>query len=107
MPKNIMIKKVGTAQNFSGVTHITVPDEQSGDVDFVPLDDYKGGVKIITENGTYAASDDGLAGYTMVRVQVQPTEITGYKDGQQYTVKKDSNGNLLWIPANEATEFDS
>ena len=107
MPKNITIQKKGSAQNYSSVAHIMIPSQDSGDVDFVPLDDYKVGVKSITENGTYTASDDGLEGYTMVRVRVQLTEITGYKDGQQYKVKKDNNGNLLWIPANGTTEFDS
>ena len=98
---NITIKQSGTAKSFSGVQHIEAPSIGSGDVEWIPRDIVNTGIKYITENGTYRASDEGLAGYTAVVVNVSPTQATGVNpaDGQRYTVKKDEFGNLLYIPA--------
>lgn len=98
---NITIKQKGTAKNFSGVQHINVPSQESGDTEWVP--DAKALVKIkqIKANGTYRASDDNVAGYVAVVVNVDITKATGVNpsDGQRYTVTTDSFGNLLYIPA--------
>lgn len=97
---NITIKKKGTAQNFSGVKHIEVPSQDSGSVEWIPEEGLVTGVRLITQNGIYRASDDGLAGYSGVVVAVQPTKATGANpdDGQRYTVTRDEFGNLLYLP---------
>ena len=97
---NITIKQSGTVKNFDGVHHIEVPSQWSGDNEWVPDSKALTGIKKITENGTYYASDDNLAGYTAVVVFVKPTQVTGTNpaDGQQYTVTRDEFGNLLYLP---------
>jgi hypothetical protein len=98
---NITIKEKGTAENFSGVLHIEVPSKDAGSVEWIPEEGHATGIKHITENGIYRASDDGFVGYTGVVVTVQPTQVTGVNpaDGQRYTVKRDEFGNLLYLPA--------
>ena len=97
---NITIKENGTGENFSGVQHIEVPSKDSGSAEFIPEEGLVTGIKHITANGIYRASDDGFAGYTAVVVAVQPTKVTGVNpsDGQRYTVTRDEFGNLLYLP---------
>lgn len=101
MGKNITIKQNGTAENFTGVQHIEIPSMDSGSTEWVPEEGGSNEIKQITENGTYLASSDGVAGWKVVFVNVPPTQITGTDptDGQNYTYFVDGFGNLIKIPA--------
>lgn len=78
--KNIAISEGRTAKTFYGVNKIHTPDTEGGSVTWIPedeADDYAHlGAKTITENGTYSAAVDSLAGYSSVTVNV-PTGAGG------------------------------
>lgn len=96
MAKNISIKENGTAQTISGVTHINTNKTESGSTDWVPEDEANTKVKMITNNGTYNASDDSCMGYSAVFVSVTPTQITGVDttDGKTYLISVGDKGIL-------------
>jgi len=99
--KNIIIKKNGVSQSFADIGYINTDSVDGGGDEWVPEDEYKTGVKLITSNGLYNPQDDGVAGYTAVVVNVPPLEqITGIDpaDGKKYTITKDEFGNILKIP---------
>ena len=54
---NITIKQSGTTKNFDGVMHIEAPSNDSGEIEWIPDSQVVTGTKVITENGTYFASD--------------------------------------------------
>ena len=97
MAKSIKIKEDGTSKTFSSAVQINTNDIGSGSTDWIPEDETTTKVKRITENGTYTASSENVMGYSVVIVNVKPTQVTGVDvfDGKTYTVTVDSNGNLV------------
>lgn len=97
MAKSIKIKEDGTSKTFSNAKQINTNDIGSGSTDWIPEDETTTKVKRITENGTYTASSENVMGYSVVIVNVKPTQVTGVDvfDGKIYTVTVDSNGNIV------------
>ena len=97
MAKNISIKQDGTAQTFNSVNKINTKVIGTGSTDWIPEDETSTKVKTITANGTYNASSDNVMGYSVVYVNVKPTQVTGVDtiDGKTYVVSVDENGYIV------------
>lgn len=66
-----------------------------GSVTWVPEADTRVVALTVTENGSKSASDEGVYGWDYVAVSV-PGRVTGTKNGVEYTVTVDENGNLVY-----------
>lgn len=97
MSKSVIIVNNGTTETWSTVDTIRVNAVGGGTEDFVPEDETTTGTITITANGEYNAADDGLYGYSTAIVNV-PGMVTGYIDGELYTVTVDENGDLVETP---------
>lgn len=69
MSKNITIQEGGVAKQLT-VDKLKTNLVSSGTCLWVPEDEVTLGTKVITENGTYKASDDGYYGYSEVTVNI-------------------------------------
>lgn len=94
MSKNIVINNNGTTETWEAVDAIRVNAVGGGTVDYMPEDEIEFGIITINKNGMYEASDYGLYGYREVTVEVSGT-VTGYIDGELYTVTVDEYGDLV------------
>lgn len=97
MSKNIVINNNGTTETWEAVDAIRMNAVGGGTVDYMPEDETTTGTITITANGEYEAADDSLYGYSTAIVNV-PGKVTGYKDGELYTVTVDENGYLVETP---------
>lgn len=104
MSKNITIQEGGVAKQLT-VDKLKTNLVNSGTCLWVPEDEVQLGTKTITENGTYNASSDGLAGYSQVTVNVAGgsgggpggpgSSIVGTdEDGDESVVSVDEDGNI-------------
>lgn len=104
MSKNITIQEGGVAKQLT-VDKLKTNLVGGGTCLWVPEDDVQLGTKNITENGTYNASSDGLAGYSQVTVNVAGgsgggpggpgSSIVGTdEDGDESVVSVDEDGNI-------------
>lgn len=51
----------------------------------------------VTENGSKSASEEGVYGWDVVTVSIPNAgSVTGTKNGVEYTVTVDENGNLVY-----------
>ena len=109
MAKNITIKDDGVAESYEDVSKITTKNIDSGSTDWIPEDDCATGIKYITSNGAFNASEDNLGGYTAVIINVSPTQVTGIdpETGEAVTVTTDNDGNIIYLPVGEGTEFNN
>lgn len=93
MSKDITIQKVGVDQELDDVPEITTPQHNGGSCGWVPEDERQLTEKTVTENGEYAAADDGYYGYNRiiatVGLQLPYTGTT--PNGVNYTVYLDSD----------------
>ena len=94
MSKDIVIQIGGVSQDLDSVEEIRT-STGSGNTVWVPEDEKTLGVKTITANGSYEASDDGMYGYSKAVVNVPKKYVTGRgADGNDYTYSVDDEGNL-------------
>lgn len=97
MAKNIVIKEDGVTRSYGQADRVSTKNIDTGSTDWIPEDETKTKVKTITANGTYTARDEGCIGYTVVYVNVRPSQITGVDtwDGKTYVITVDQNGNIV------------
>jgi len=68
-----------------------------GSVTWVPEADTRCVALTVTENGSKSASDEGVYGWDYVTVSIPNAgSVTGTKNGVEYTVTVDENGNLVY-----------
>ena len=67
-----------------------------GSVTWVPEADTRCTALTVTANGSKSASDEGVYGWDYVAVSVPGSSVTGTKNGVEYTVTVDENGNLVY-----------
>ena len=87
MSKNIRMKSRGVIGDYNGIQTI-----YAGSDLWVPEDEEEEtGQKTITSNGVYLASDDGLAGWSQVTVDVanETPEIYFFREPRLYYIKGD------------------
>jgi hypothetical protein len=76
---------------------IRTPGIGASSVTWVPDADTRCETLTVTANGSYSASDAGKYGYDYVTVSVPNAGgVTGTKDGVEYKVTVDDNGNLVY-----------
>lgn len=68
-----------------------------GSVTWVPEADTRCVALTVTENGSKSASEEGVYGWDIVTVSIPNAgSVTGTKNGVEYTVTVDENGNLVY-----------
>lgn len=68
-----------------------------GSVTWVPEVDTRCVPLTVTENGSKNASEEGVYGWDIVTVSIPNAgSVTGTKNGVEYTVTVDENGNLVY-----------
>lgn len=93
MSKNIIIQKNGVDQTLTGIEKLRTQKIGGGACDWIPMDEAHGGTLFVGANGTYAASADGVRGYTNAVVRVSVNRVTGKgADGNLHVVGVDENG---------------
>lgn len=96
--RNIKITEGGIARAFGPVSQLNVFGQGGGIEPFVLDADVTLGTKNVVKNGTYAAHDDGVYGYSRVTVDCdqEADSISGKgPDGNEYSVTKDEEGDLI------------
>lgn len=94
MSKNITIQEGGLAKQLTA-NKLKTNLVGGGTCLWVPEDETQLGTKIITENGTYKASDDGYYGYSEVTVSGVGSVTGTDGDGDEATVTTGGDGELV------------
>lgn len=94
MSKNIVIQEGGLSKQMTA-NKLKTNLVGGGTCLWVPEDETKLGIKIITENGTYKASDDGYYGYSEVTVSGIGSVTGTDGDGDEATVTPGTDGELV------------
>lgn len=70
---------------------------EGGSVTWVPEADTRCTALTVTANGSKSASDEGVYGWNIVTVSIPNAgSVTGTKNGVEYSVTVDENGNLVY-----------
>lgn len=93
MSKNITIQEGGVAKQLTA-NKLKTNLVSGGICLWVPEDEATLGTKIITENGTYKAIDDGYYGYSEVTVSGIGTATGTGPDGEDHSYSEDGEGGV-------------
>lgn len=93
MSKNITIQEGGVAKQLT-VDKLKTDLVGGGTCLWVPEDETTLGTKVITENGTYKASEDGYYGYSEVTVSGIGTATGTGPDGETHSYEEDGEGGV-------------
>lgn len=91
MSKDIIIQKNGVERELDDVTKITTQGYGGYACTWVPEDERELTEKIITQNGDYAAADDGYYAYSRVTAAIELPYTGTTPGGVNYTVYLDQN----------------